>query len=289
MSARAVEWHVDAASSRGLRVLVYAGVGLFGGAMVLVLGGAAFLGVSMAVGGEYGYLAYLALLALIGGPLSLLYLLPMLTDRAQRPPLSALFADEEIAERYAGAFTRGRLLGAVIGGALVILVVLSLDPRALFVLLVGALFLIPVGSGVVSWGRVDPEEGTLTHRHRTVALARVERVRRVDLGGVSLCWLSYRPGAGDVTSPRCIAVSPEAADAVERALATVDPEPDEGYAPDRAVRAALGSLALCFLGLAAALFVVEPGSAGDPGLRWYLVVVFGIVGGLFGLAVLLSG
>lgn len=289
MSSGPVEWRTDAASSRGLRALVYATVGLFGGGMLLVFCGVAFLGVSLALDGEYTYLAYVVLLALIGGPLSLLYLLPMLTDRDQRPPLAALLADEGVAGRYAAAFTRRRLLGAVLGGALVILVALWIDPRALFVLVVGTLFLLPLASGVVSWGRVDPEEGTLTHRYRTISLSRVERLRRVDVGGVSICWLSYRPGAGDVTSPRLLATSPEAADATERVLATVDPETGEEHEPDRAVQLALGFLALCFLGLAGAVFFAEPGGAGDPLLRWYIVGGFGFFGAMLTLAAVFSG
>ncbi|KYH26552.1 hypothetical protein HAPAU_16510 [Halalkalicoccus paucihalophilus] len=289
MSSEPVEWRTDAASSRGLRALVYVVVGLFGGGMLLVFCGVAFFGVSLALGGEYTYLAYVALLALIGGPLSLLYLLPMLTDRDQRPPLAALIADEAIAERYAAAFTRRRLLGAVIGGALVILVALSLNPRALFVLVVGALFLLPLASGVVSWGQVNPEERTLTHRYRTISLPRVDRLRRVDVGGVSLCWLSYRPGAGDVTSPRLLAASPEAADATERVLATVDTETGEEYEPDRAVQLALGFLALCFLGLAGAVFLAEPGTGGDPVLEWYIVGGFGFFGAMLALAAVFSG
>ncbi|ADJ14710.1 hypothetical protein [Halalkalicoccus jeotgali] len=283
-----VEWRIDAASSWGLRALVYVVVGLWGGGALLVAVGTTFLGVSMGLGGEYGFLAFLGLLALIGGPLSVLYLLPILTDREQRPPLAALFADERVAERYTAAFTRGRLFAAVLGGALAILAALSVDPRALFVLVVGTLLLIPLGSGVVSWGRIDPEEGTLTHRYRTISLSRVERVRRVDVGGVSLCWLSYRPGAADVTSPRFLATSPEAADAIERALAAI-PDIDDEYEPDRAVQAALAVLALCFLGLAGAVFLAEPGGAGDPVLKWYIVVGFGFFGTMLGLAALVSG
>ncbi|MCL7416392.1 MAG: hypothetical protein M8354_00940 [Halalkalicoccus sp.] len=289
MSSEPVEWRIDAGSSRLLRAVVYVEVGLFAGGMLLVFCGMAFLGLTSALGGEYTYLAYVALLALIGGPLSLLYLWPMIVDSDQRPPLSALFADEETAERYVAAFTRGRLLGAVLGGALALLVALSLDPRALFALVVGSVLLIPVASGVVSWGRVDPEEESLTHRDRTVALSRVERLRRVDLGGFSLCWLSYRPGGDDLTSPRLLAASPEAADAIERVLAATDPETDGEYTPDRAVQAALGFLGVCFLGLAVAVFLAEPGGAGDPVLRWYLVGGFGFFGVMLALAAVFSG
>lgn len=284
-----VEWRIDAGSSRLLRAVVYLEVGLFAGGMLLVLCGTAFLGLTAALGGEYTYLAYIVLLALIGGPLSLLYLWPMIADGDQRPPLAAAFASEEMAERYADAFTRSRLLGAVLGGALAILVAVSIDVRLAFALVIGVVLLLPVASGVISRGRVDPGEASLTYMDRPVELARVERVRRVDLGGVSLCWLSYHPGGDDLTSPRFLAASPEAADAIERTLAAVDPEIDEEYTPDRAVQAALGVLALCFLGLAAAVFVAEPGDAGDPVLRWYIVGGFGFFGLLLALAAVFSG
>lgn len=288
-SRSAVEWHVDAASSRALRAIAYVEVGLFGGGMLLVLCGTAFLGVTMALGGQYTYLAYLVLLALVGGPLSLFYLWPMLVDSDQRPPLSAAFGNEEMAERYAAAFSRRTLFAAVLGGALVLFAAILLDPRLAGALVVGSILLVPVASGVVSWGRVDPGEASLTHRDRTVSLSRVERVRRLDRGGIALCWLSYHPGSGDITSPRFLAASPEAAAIIEQTAAAVDPEIDAEYAPDRAVQAALGVLALCSLGVAALVFVVEPGNGGDPVLRWYIAVCFGFFGFLFALVAVFSG
>lgn len=289
MSSEAIEWHVDAASSRSLRAVVYLVVGLFGGSMLLVLSGMAFLGVSLALGGEYTYLAWIALLAFIGGPLSLVYLWPMLVEREQRPPLAALTGDEEFAERYAAVFTRKRLLAAVLSGALSLLALALVDPRLAFGAVVGSVLLIPVASGRIARGRIDPEAGLLTYMNQPVGLARVERVRRIDLGGATLCWLSYYSGHGDLSTPRLISTTPEAADAIEQAVAEIGPETDEQHAPDRALRVALAFLALCFLGLAALMFVVEPGSAGDPVLQWYIAGTFGLLGLFLALSALLSG
>lgn len=289
MSSKAVEWHVDAANSRSLRAVVYVAVGLFGGGALLVFVGLAFMGVSLALGGEYTYLAWIALFALIGEPLSLLYLWPMLVESEQRPPLSAFTGDEEIAERYAAVFTRGRLLAAVLGGALSLLALSLLDPRLAFAAVVGSLLLLPVASGVISRGRLDPREATMTYVDRPVELARVEGVRRIDVGGVALCWLSYHPGHGGFGTPHLITATFEAADAVERIVADVDSETDEEYAADRAVQGAFGFLALCFLGVAALVFVAEPGNAADPALRWYIAVGLGLFGALFAFAALVSG
>lgn len=284
-----VEWRVDAGSSRLLRAIVYIEAGLFGGGVLLVFCGMVFFGVTTALDGQYTYLGYIPLLALIGGPLSLLYLWPMIVDDAQRPPLGAAFASEGMAERYAASFTRGRLLAVVLGGALVLHLSLFLDARLTFALAVGSLLLLPVASGVISWGWVEPDEATMTYRDRSIALSRVERIRRIDLGGVALCWLSYHPGGDDLTSPRLVVLSRQAANAVERIMADVDPEIDEEYAPDRAVQAALGFLALCFLGLAALVLVSESGDAGDPLLQWYIGIGFGFFGGMLAVAAFFSG
>lgn len=77
--AKPIEWRIDVGSSRLLRA-VYAELAVFGGRMVLVLCGALFLGVVSVLDGRRAYLAYVALLALIGDPLSLPYLLPMLIN-----------------------------------------------------------------------------------------------------------------------------------------------------------------------------------------------------------------
>lgn len=46
-----VEWRIDAANSRALRAVIYAEAGLFGGGMLLVFCGMAFLGVTTAFDG----------------------------------------------------------------------------------------------------------------------------------------------------------------------------------------------------------------------------------------------
>lgn len=289
MSSRdSIEWRTDAASSRPLRAIVYAEVGLFGGGMLLVVVGTAFLGAWMAVSGEHTYLAYFVLLALIGGPFSLLYLWPMIADGDQRPPLSALFADEPLAERYAAAFTRRRLLAVVLGGTGTLAVLFLLTPRIAFAAIGASLLLLPLLAGVISWGTVEPEAGMMVYNGRSVALDRVSGVRRIDLGSVTVGWLSYRPGAAGLTDRRLLVLDNEAADAVERIVAEIDDDGD-GREPDRAVQGALAFLSLCFLGLTALILVVEPGDAGDPVLRWYIAIVFGLAGTGFALAAVLGG
>lgn len=289
MSSRAIEWHVDAASSRSLRAVVYLVVGLFGGGALLLLGGMGFVGVSTALDGEYTYLAWIALLAFIGGPLSLVYLWPMLVEREQRPPLASFAGDREIAERYAAVFTRNRLLAAVLCGAAGLFALAVVDPRLAFGAVVGSFLLLPIASGVISRGRVDPDEQTLTYMDRSVEPSRVETVRRLDLGGTALCWLSYSSGYGSFGTPHLIVATPEATDAIERTVASVEPEIDAEHSPDRVVQAALGTLALSSFSTAAFVFFAEPGSAGDPVLRWYIAVAFYFFGLLFALVAFFSG
>lgn len=286
--AKPIEWRIDVGSSRLLRAVVYAELAVFGGGMALVLCGALFLGVASFLDGQRAYLAYVALLALIGGPLSLLYLLPMLADADQRPPFSALFADETLAERYAAAFSRRRLLAAIVGGAGTLAALFLLAPQLAFAAVVASLLLLPLLAGWISWGTVDPGTETMIYNDRTVALDRVAGVRRLDLGSVAVCWLRYRSGAGRLMERRFVTLSGEAANAMERIVAETDPDED-GYEPDRAVQGAFAFLSLCFLGLTALILVAEPGGGADPVLRWYIAIVFGLAGTGFALAAVFGG
>lgn len=287
MSSRtSIEWRIDAASSWLLRVMVYAEVGLFGGGMLLVVVGTAFLGGWTALGGEYTHLAYFGLLALIGGPLSVLYLWPVIADGDQRPPLATLFADETLAERYAAVFTRRRLLAAVFGGIGTLAVLFLLTPRIAFATVIASLLLLPLLAGWISWGTVVPGDRTMIYNGRPVALDRASGVRRIDLGSVTVGWLSYRSGAAGLSDRRLLVLDDEAADAVERIVAETD-DGDERE-PDRAVQGAFAFLSLCLIGLTALILAVEPSDAGDPVLQWYLAIVFGLAGTGFALAAVLG-
>lgn len=283
-----IKWRIDVGSSRLFRVVVYAEVALFGGGAVLAVCGGLFLGVTSVLDGWYARLAYAVLLALIGGPLSLLYLLPVFVDADQRPPLSTLFPDETLAERYAAAFARRYLLAAVLGGAVAILVTFLLAPRIAIAAVVASLLLLPLLAGWISWGRVDPGAGTMRYNGRSVALDRVDGVRRIDLGSIAACWLRYPPGAAGLADRRLLVLDEEAADAVERIVAGSDHDRKERE-PNRAVQGAFAFLSLCFLGMTALILVVESGSTGDPVLRWYVAITLGLAGTGFALAAVLGG
>jgi len=80
----AVTWSRSASASTLGRLCQYLQVGFFGGMTLLVVAlGAAGLALS-AVNGAYGRLALFVLLLLIGGPFSLLYLLPLVDDETVR-------------------------------------------------------------------------------------------------------------------------------------------------------------------------------------------------------------
>jgi len=81
MSDSAVtSWSGDAAASRLGRLCLYAQVAFFGGLALVVAAAFALFALRSVQTGAYGQLALVALLALVGGPYSLLYLLPLLTD-----------------------------------------------------------------------------------------------------------------------------------------------------------------------------------------------------------------
>ena len=88
-----IQWRYDAADSWLLRVLAHGFVAGLGGTVLLAAVGVVLALPALVGSLGVGPLALVVLLALIGGPASLLYLWPMIRDPDQRPGMGEAVGD----------------------------------------------------------------------------------------------------------------------------------------------------------------------------------------------------
>jgi hypothetical protein len=265
-----VTWRQDATTERWLRGLFLAGAGAAYGALALFLGA---VGLGMGVGllrGSWELRLVFVVLLVVGGPFSLLYLVPALASEGR---LSFGPADAE-------PVLSRRALVAVGGvGAALLLGVGWLAP-AVAAGLFGVGLLAGIGYlACATRGRLDPATATLVvHRpEREVDLGRVTGYRVRRLGPVALVTLDT-PGA--FATPAALRVPSDRLAAVTDALDAVvaGNVPDEGRDPNPAVRAVALGLALLFVAVGmGALLLVEVGIA------WYVALLSWLFAGIFGL------
>lgn len=269
----AVPWRYDATSQRWLRALLLVAAGLLYGLLLLfAVSAAGVLGLAVWTG-SWELRLFVGLFALVGGPLSLLYLLPMLRDPDQRPTFYPAAVEHPFS-------TRTWLVAAIAGAALLALAGWVAVPLAVVLVAVGGL----AGLGYLlaaTRGRVDPETGTLAVGPREFDLSRVAGYRTRRLGPLALVTLSVpaRPGRfGSVPSRFTLPVArlddvTAALDAVVAATETEDPE---GRDPNPVVRGVALVLALVFVG-AGVGGVALVGS----GVGWYVAALCWLFAAIF--------
>jgi len=264
-----ISWDLSPADFRYGSVLVYAPIAFLGGHVGLVLAGGIVL--APAILGDLGLLALTALLVLVGGPVSLLYLWPMLRDPDQRP--------DALGEGlFAHATTRGVLVASIFGTIALVGAGQLLGSSARLVLAV-VLVVVPLPFlGVFhTEGSLDAEAGTLTVWYRTADITTLDGLRNYRLGTVVVCWLSYVEGAGGFGRPYLVAlpetVAADVLETLERGIAT-DPGMDN-QEPDLLARAFLAGIAVLFFGTAGAALLVLDAAAG------LLALIAGGLGCLF--------
>lgn len=204
----AVTWSRNASASRAGRLCRYVQAGFFGGLAVLV---AVFCIAAVALSvtsGAAGRLAVFALLLLIGGPFSLLYLLPLLEDRTARSGV------RDWLERAGyDRLSVSRLATSVLVGAVAIGGVIATVPTVLL----AAFVVVPFGTGIVTWlltsrGRIDPETGTVRVNGRSFTLEELAAVRVFHVPAVEtvVLRLSYATKTRGVTAPSSVLLPREA-------------------------------------------------------------------------------
>lgn len=198
--ATTVEWDADRSQSQFRSFARYAVAGLFGGFLIAIMLAAAAVAARAIATGRYDIPALIALLGLVGGPLSVLYLWPMITDPEQRPPLA-----------MPGWNLQPRLLAAaiVIGAVFTAGTSLLVDGGHLLVLALWFILLFAVSFTGTS-GRIDPGTDTLAVERRTGTLSAVSSVRRLDFWSWTVFLLTYTPAPAG--APRIVVVPREVAD-----------------------------------------------------------------------------
>lgn len=278
-----IEWRRDLEDSPAGRLFAYTFVGTVGGLPLLValVGLLALPVVIVSLTANPPVLALVVVLALVGGPLSLLYLWPLLTDPDQRAPL--------LADTWVDELSARGVLASTVLGALVHALGFYLLPVAPLLLLVLGGLLASTGTWLLlTEGRIDPDDRTLAvrsalsdrdSRGRTVDLAAWTGLSRYRIGPVVLLRPRYGPGVRGGT-PRLIpvpaTVAAAATPAFEAALDAPAPEPERP--PNPAVAATLAVFGLGSVALGVAIAVLEVGPAG---YRLYLLALASLFGAVF--------
>lgn len=264
-----VEWYYDASTSPLLRLFAHLPPAALGGALMLFVGAAAvFVITNLAVLLSPTVLLFVLLLV-VGGPASLAYLWPMLTDADQRP---------SAAEFEGGGgfpFSAKSVSAAAVSGAvgLLALILLGVPFEFVYRFVVGCVFSPLLVAAVTTHGSL--EDGTLTINRTEIPLARVANVRSVRVRGFVVAWLSYARRSG-VFLPRVIVIpAAEAEDVLTVLRNGIDADP-EIEPPDRAVRGVLFGVGVFFFAVAALAY----GEISDTAVRRYVTVGLGGLGSL---------
>jgi hypothetical protein len=275
-----VTWGVDPTDTTFGRLCAYGLVGLFGGFGLLAVGVVAFALVAAVTSADPGTLAVVVVLALVGGPVSVLGLVSFL-DADQRPD-DLHFRDRfDVGDLHLLGIVTSVLLGAAgIAASVASGSVLAAYP------LVGVLFVVTMGLAVGGPnGRVDRDAGTLTVDGNAHPLADLSSVRALEVGGLVVVTTRFvaRPGGRD--APFLLTIPVDAYEQVRGAL-------DAGVAADSTVdtprsrtdRVAIAAAGVGSLTLAVALVALGATSSVDGAGVLYFVASFPTLFGVLLLA-----
>lgn len=267
-TASVVEWRYDTRSSWVLRLIAHAAIAGMGGSILLAIGVVLVSLPELLPHLGVWPLLLIVLLVLVGGPFSLLYLWPMLTNADQRPRVTSFTWDEERLP-----WTKRSFLVAVLGGALLLLglVTAGVSFTDIFVLVVAALFSPIVVSMFTTAGAI--EDDRLVCNGTSVPLRQVNGVRSLVVGNAVVYWISYARGTGFFV-PRLVTAPVQQSDTVRSALQrgeAIDPGHSQ---PDHVVQLIVGMMGVLFLGVAG----VAKWSVEDLVVGLYISGVFGVIG-----------
>jgi hypothetical protein len=266
--AESVSWEYDYTTEPWLRWLVRAGAASVVGAYFGMLAMGGFSVLVLLIGGDPALKLLVVVLALVGGPFSLLYLWPMLRDADQRP---APFSGRERRTPLREWLVAGVVGLVVLAGAMVIEPVLA---GGLFVcgLLAGA-----VGVLCSTRGTIDPEASTMERSHREWGLSRVTGYDTRRVGPLVVISLDASGPGSFGTVPSRVAVPATVAGDVTAALdAVVETDREtEGRDPNAAVRV----VAVLFASLFAGGGLI--GAVSLDRLGWYVGLIGLLFAGIF--------
>ena len=262
------EWRYDPASSRPLWLLAHgfcAALGapllLAGSLLVLTLPDLLFTL-------KLGPLLLIGLFVLVGGPMSLLYLWPMLTDPRQRLSRNAFIAKGGTSPWTVRSAVVAAMAGAIIIGGLALVDV----PFDVLFALVVSLMCTPVLVALfTTTGSIEDKH--LICNGTTVPLAQITQIRSVHMGNAMVCWVTYARGTGLFT-PRLLTIPTEIAPRVSRALKAGREVQADAPRTNPIVRGIIVSAGLLFVGVALiSLRIID-----DPVVSLYFGGTLGLVG-----------
>lgn len=257
-----ISWDRRASDSRLGRCCQYLQVGFFGGMTLLLVAVTVGALVLSAVGGASRQLLLLVLLLLIGGPFSLLYLLPLVDDETARSSV------RNWAER--AGYDRLRPLPvavSVLAVAVSFGIAGTVSPVALFALF----FAVPAGTSIAanlvdSRGEIDPEAGTVRVNGQSVDLEELAAVRVRTVPGTDVVFLrpSYASKTRGVTAPGYFTMPRDVYEEARPLFEAAASETERKRRPsrfERAILAVFGVGALAGAAGAAALGLERGGDA----------------------------
>ncbi len=245
-SPTVVRWRFSPATTRSLRLPVYAAVGLTVGP---VLGLLALVGATL-VRSDVG----VALVALV---LALFVGLGIGSGRA----LFALGSAPPEVHETVRALSRWGVASGVLVGAGLALVGLRWTEFGVELIVAGIVTgfaCLSVGAGLRTEGVVDCEARELVYYGHTVPLDAVRRVRALRLGPFVLALLAYHRGRVSASTPRFVVLSSEAVAAVRASADESAAGSDAGERASTAVRAVAAAFGVACLAAGPVLWLVLP-------------------------------
>lgn len=265
-----VAWEITATDTRFGRLCGYALVGVLGAFALAALLAFAVAVAAAVASGDSGTLFVAVVLLLVGGPVSVVALVPFL-DADQRPDDLWQSAPLDLGGLHPVAVAASVLLAA--GG-----IVVGLGSGAAFTpyVVVGVLFVAAMGLAIGGpRGRVDRDAGTLTVNGNANPLADLAAVRAVDVGGLVLVNTRFvaRPGGRD--APFLFTIPRDAYDRVRDDLdAGVAADSTVEHSRSRTDRVVIIAAGIGSLALAAALVALGATSSVDGADVLYFVAGF---------------
>lgn len=270
VTVAAIEWRYDMETSRSLRLIAHGCVAGILGSVAFATGSLLWLLPTILFDIGTGRLLFAGLMVVIGGPLSLFYLWPVIRNEDQRPSTEAFTGDIEF------PLTPRSTVIATMSGAIGLWgsILLGIPYDIIFIsvmILVCSPVLVVLFS---THGRI--EDNQFRCNGTEISIAQITGVYRISLGAVVLCWVSYARGTG-ILVPRLVTIPQDVADDVITEFERATEVSAERPTRNPAVQLVLSSAGVLFLGATLAAFWVID----DWFLRLYVGGVAGLIGVLF--------
>lgn len=269
MSSTEREWYYDASTSPLNRLIAHLPVAGIGGVFILVLGAVIGYTVTNPQILSTPSILLVILLLLVGGPFSLVYLWPMLTDPKQRPSTSE-FAGAEGFPFTLRSVSMAALLGSV---GILAAVLIGVPFNVVYWIVVAFVFSPLLVALLTTHGKLTEDE--LVINRTSIPLDRVKRFRSIRIRSLVFVWVSYVPRSG-VFLPRFFTVTDAAAESVRETLQAGVQQSPETEKPDRIVQVVVFASGVLSLAVGTLAYI----SIADATVQRLIVVIFGGVGSI---------